>query len=36
MGFTNMGAFFNRIGDSSVGGTYLTALTSFMNFGWMW
>ncbi|KAL6070226.1 Solute carrier family 33 member 1 [Balamuthia mandrillaris] len=34
--FVSQGAFFARISDSSIGGTYLTLLNTFSNFGGTW
>ncbi len=36
VGFVNMGAFSNRISDSSNGGTFLTFLASCSNLGSLW
>eukprot|EP01135_Chromosphaera_perkinsii_P002329 Nk52_evm115s221 gene=Nk52_evmTU115s221 len=34
--FVSQGAFFARIGDPAIGGTYLTLLNTFSNFGGTW
>eukprot|EP00123_Amoebidium_parasiticum_P010170 comp19935_c0_seq1/m.24232 comp19935_c0_seq1/g.24232 ORF comp19935_c0_seq1/g.24232 comp19935_c0_seq1/m.24232 type:complete len:555 (-) comp19935_c0_seq1:269-1933(-) len=34
--FVSQGAFFARISDTSIGGTYLTLLNTFSNFGGTW